>query len=137
MRLWSIHPKYLDTKGLIALWREGLLAQAVLMGKTKGWKNHPQLDRFKYYSEPIKAMTAYLNTIWNEGKFFRGYKFDKTKIHRPYSIIGVDLQIEVSKEWIVNEVKELRSKLRKRDPKRYRQLLKDKNIVLHPLFKVK
>ncbi|WP_368086417.1 pyrimidine dimer DNA glycosylase/endonuclease V [Nitrosomonas sp. Nm34] len=26
MRLWSIHPKYLDAKGLLALWREGLQA---------------------------------------------------------------------------------------------------------------
>lgn len=31
MRLWSIHPCYLDSKGLIALWRESLLAQACLL----------------------------------------------------------------------------------------------------------
>ena len=36
MRLWSLHPRYLDAKGLVALWREGLLAQAVLKGQTKG-----------------------------------------------------------------------------------------------------
>jgi len=30
MRLWSLHPRYLDAKGLVALWREGLLAQKVL-----------------------------------------------------------------------------------------------------------
>nr|WP_243687290.1 pyrimidine dimer DNA glycosylase/endonuclease V [Methanobacterium formicicum] len=47
MRLWSLHPKYLDVKGLVALWREGLLARAVLKGKTKGYTNHPQLIRFK------------------------------------------------------------------------------------------
>jgi hypothetical protein len=29
-RIWSLHPKYLDARGLVALWREGLLAQAVL-----------------------------------------------------------------------------------------------------------
>ena len=38
MRLWSIHPKYLGTKGLVALWREALLAQKVLQGNTKGYK---------------------------------------------------------------------------------------------------
>jgi carboxyl-terminal processing protease len=29
MRLWSLHPKYLDAQGLVALWREALLAKAV------------------------------------------------------------------------------------------------------------
>lgn len=43
MRLWSLHPQYLDAKGLVALWREGLLAQAVLAGQTRGYKRHPQL----------------------------------------------------------------------------------------------
>jgi hypothetical protein len=47
MRIWSIHPKYLDIKGLVALWREALLAKHVLEGRTKGYRNHPQLDRFK------------------------------------------------------------------------------------------
>ena len=39
MRLWSLRPKYLDSQGLVALWREGLLAQAVLRGKTRGYRN--------------------------------------------------------------------------------------------------
>ncbi|MGP9584395.1 pyrimidine dimer DNA glycosylase/endonuclease V, partial [Micrococcaceae sp. AOP34-BR2-30] len=30
MRLWSLHPEVLDRQGLIAGWREALLAQAVL-----------------------------------------------------------------------------------------------------------
>jgi Pyrimidine dimer DNA glycosylase (EC 3.2.2.17)/DNA-(apurinic or apyrimidinic site) lyase (EC 4.2.99.18) len=52
MRLWSIHPKYLDVQGLLGLWREGLLAQKVLLGETKGYRNHPQLIRFKRTSDP-------------------------------------------------------------------------------------
>ena len=32
MRLWSLHPCYLDPAGLVAVWREGLLARAVLRG---------------------------------------------------------------------------------------------------------
>ncbi|MGP1680491.1 MAG: pyrimidine dimer DNA glycosylase/endonuclease V [Giesbergeria sp.] len=36
MRLWSLHPQYLDSKALVALRREGLLAQAVLAGLTRG-----------------------------------------------------------------------------------------------------
>ena len=47
MRIWSLHPRYLDAKGLVAVWRETLLAKHVLEGKTKGYKNHPQLNRFR------------------------------------------------------------------------------------------
>jgi hypothetical protein len=37
---------YLDGRGLVALWREALLAQAVLRGRTRGYR-HPQLARFR------------------------------------------------------------------------------------------
>ena len=63
MRLWSIHPRYLDTKGLLALWREALLAKKVLQNKTKGYKKHPQLIRFKNCSSPIKAINKYLKEL--------------------------------------------------------------------------
>ena len=63
MRLWSLHPGYLDCKGLVALWREGLLAQKVLLGATKGYRNHPQLDRFKLQTDPIAAIAAYLREV--------------------------------------------------------------------------
>jgi hypothetical protein len=36
MRLWSLHLKYLDAKGLVAVW--GLLAKKVSKEKTKGYK---------------------------------------------------------------------------------------------------
>jgi len=66
MRIWSLHPKYLDTKGLVALWRETLLAQHVLEGKTKGYKNHPQLDRFKRSKKPIEVINQYLAGVYAE-----------------------------------------------------------------------
>nr|WP_253280607.1 pyrimidine dimer DNA glycosylase/endonuclease V [Arcanobacterium phocae] len=47
MRLWSIRPSQLDRAALIAGWREGLLAQKVLAGLTKGYRHHPQLERFR------------------------------------------------------------------------------------------
>ncbi|GIW62281.1 MAG: hypothetical protein KatS3mg090_0107 [Patescibacteria group bacterium] len=78
MRLWTIHPKYLDSKGLVALWREGLLAKKVLEGKTKGYKNHPQLNRFKTHKKPLEAINSYLFNIYKEAKK-RGYNFDKKK----------------------------------------------------------
>src|SRR5664279_1026926 len=75
MRLWSIHPRYLDSKGLVALWREGLLAKAVLSGETKGYRNHPQLARFKASLDPVTYIAAYLKEVHIES-LRRGYHFD-------------------------------------------------------------
>lgn len=130
MRLWTVHPKYLDVKGLLALWRESLLAQKVLMGKTKGWRNHPQLDRFKEHPNPLSAIGFYLHHVYDEGKR-RGYNFKKEKIYRESLKVPV---IKVSKEWVFLEFKQLKHKLKTRDPKKYTQLLKVKEIELNPIF---
>ena len=81
MRLWSIHPKYLDTKGLLAVWREGLLAQKVLHGETKGYKQHPQLSRFRASKDPRGYIGGYLLGVYEEA-VRRGYTFDRSKILR-------------------------------------------------------
>lgn len=81
MRLWSFAPEYLDSRGLVALWREALLAQKVLAGETVGYRNHPQLERFRAASEPLDAIGAYLDDVWREATR-RGYRFDRTKIRR-------------------------------------------------------
>ena len=75
MRLWTIHPCYLDGRGLVALWREALLARAVLRGKTRGYRHHPQLARFRAHRLPRHAINAYLAAIHAEGSA-RGYSFD-------------------------------------------------------------
>lgn len=79
MRIWTLHPKYLDRQGLLGLWREALLAQKVLLGKTTGYRNHPQLERFKQASDPTAAIAAYLSEVCHEAER-RKYRFDKTKI---------------------------------------------------------
>ena len=79
MRLWSLNPSYLDSKGLVALWREGLLAKAVLSGETRGYKNHPQLERFKSQRDPQAAINAYLLEVHREAER-RGYRFDILKL---------------------------------------------------------
>ena len=81
MRLWSLHPKYLDPQGLVALWREALLARAVLQGKTKGYKHHPQLRRFQESPSPRRYIAAYLKEVHAEATR-RGYRFDGKKIGR-------------------------------------------------------
>ncbi|MCA9459178.1 MAG: hypothetical protein KC550_01375 [Nanoarchaeota archaeon] len=131
MRLWSIHPKYLDSKGLVALWREGLLAKNVLEGNTIGYKNHPQLIRFKKLNFPISNINYYLSHIVDEAKI-RNYNFDKSKLN-PY---GKKEVIQVTKGQIKYEFKHLLNKLKIRDPKKY-DIYKDlEDIEVHPMFKV-
>ena len=81
MRLWTLHPKYLDARGLVALWREGLLARAVLGGATKGYRHHPQLERFRAHAAPLAAIDSYLRAVAVEAEM-RGYSFDRRKIGR-------------------------------------------------------
>lgn len=131
MRLWSIHPGYLDAKGLVALWRESLLAQKSLLGKTKGYKFHPQLERFKSHPKPIDAVGYYLYYIYREGAL-RGYNFSQEKILSLKKIIS---PIRVTKGQIDFEIRHLSAKLKKRDRLRYKQVRGLKKIKLHPLFR--
>lgn len=130
MRLWSISPKYLDKKGLLALWRESLLAQKVLANKTRGYRKHPQLERFKQQRSALAAIGFYLCAIYKEGKK-RRYNFTKNKIIK----ISKNIKpIKVSCGQIAFEFRHLLAKLKNRDRKNYQALLKTKNIRLHPLF---
>lgn len=136
MRLWSIHPKYLDTKGLLACWREGLLAQKVLMGGTKGYKNHPQLERFKNSDDPVGYIGSYLCSIHLEA-YQRGYKFKQEKIFRPL----VYAKLDVTKDQLTYEFNHLTKKVLTRDFKTYQKnfsklLNRRGQIESHPLFKV-
>ncbi|MBF0423406.1 MAG: DNA lyase [Magnetococcales bacterium] len=79
MRLWTLHPRYLDTQGLVALWREALLAQKVLQGLTRGYTRHPQLHRFREQTDPVGAIVQYLHEVWHEA-VRRGYQFDAARI---------------------------------------------------------
>ena len=129
MRLWSLHPKYLDTKGLLAVWREGLLAQKVLAGKTKGYRNHPQLLRFRSHSFPERAMGRYLLEVWEEARR-RGYAFTKSKVKNALKKVR---PIPVTKGQVRYEMEHLRKKLRKREPRRSKGL--PSFPLLHPLFR--
>lgn len=131
MRLWSIHPKYLDSIGLVALWRESLLAQKVLHGKTKGYKSHPELIRFKAHPFPLKAISAYLTEIWKESSK-RGYNFDRSKISLKYRTT----RITVTPDELKSEFDWLCVKLKKRNPQKYKELLSVKKIESHPGLRV-
>jgi hypothetical protein len=131
LRLWSIHPKYLDTKGLVALWREALLAQHVLAGTTRGYKHHPQLLRFQQQRNPLASLNAYLLAVYNEAAV-RGYKFDRTKIGTPRA----RKHISATTGQLAYELEHLKLKLRKRDRKKFLEIAKLKKAEPHPLFVV-
>ncbi len=130
MRLWSIHPKYLDTSGLVALWRESLLAQKVLLGKTKAYANHPQLNRFKINPLPIDLIGFYLTKIYEEA-VIRGYNFNKSKIIT--NAINIE-KLSVNNGQLMYEMTHLKKKLQHRNPEKL-NLIKDITTPeTHPLF---
>lgn len=129
MRIWSLHPKHLDTKGLVALWRETLLAKHVLEGKTKGYKNHPQLNRFKEIG--LDAINQYLSIVYLDS-VSREYKFDKNKINWNFE----PKKITVTNGQIDYEVKHLLSKLSVRDITKYNELKSNADFEIHPIFEV-
>jgi len=132
MRLWSLHPSLLDAKGLVALWRETLLAQNVLLGKTKGYKNHPQLERFKNTDNPINFMSSYLIGIWVEADK-RNYKFSFDKIYNREALRNEILRIPVSSGQVQYEFEHLQKKLNHRD---YDKYTKNRIFETYPMTKI-
>lgn len=133
MRLWSLHPKYLDSKGLVAVWREALLAKNVLLGKTKGYINHPQLTRFRNSEEPINYINLYLSNIYNES-LVRGYVFDKSKFTICSNLVTRPINVtsgQVEYEWL-----HLLNKLKERERDKYEQIKSEKEIKLNSVFEM-
>ena len=133
MRLWSIHPQYLDRIGLVALWRESLLAQKVLEGRTKGYRHHPQLKRFRDHPHPQQAIAYYLMGVWEEGHR-RGYHFNKARIDAG-GLLSIP-KIPITKGQLRYELQWLCTKVQRRDPYRYQGLLAVDAIECHPSFEV-
>jgi hypothetical protein len=131
MRLWSLHPQYLDPQGLVALWREGLLARAVLRGETRGYTRHPQLERFQAQTTPRLAINSYLAAVHAEA-LRRGYRFDRDKLGptRPA------LRIAVSRGQLEYEWQHLLRKLEPRSPMLDAQWRDTTRPLAHPMFEV-
>jgi hypothetical protein len=129
MRLWSLHPKYLDSLGLVALWREALLAKRVLEDRTRGYRHHPQLSRFRELPDPVRALNVYLSEIWLEAGR-RGFRFDRNK----YDANARHDPIPTTRGQLVFETQHLKNKLEIRDEIKYQFLMESENVEPHPLF---
>jgi len=130
MRLWSLHPRYLDPQGLVALWREALLARAVLRGETRGYRHHPQLERFRAHAQPRLAINAFLAAVHDEATS-RGYEFDRRKI----GVVRTVERITVTRGQLDFEWEHLMRKLKERNPALYAKWPDAKRIACHPLFR--
>jgi hypothetical protein len=130
VRLWTLHPRYLDAPGLVALWREALLAQAVLRGRTRGYRHHPQLMRFQSCESPRAAISAYLLAVYEEAGR-RGYRFDRSKIRRCHYEPIIVTRGQLGYEW-----ERLLGKLRARNTAFYRANRRIARPEAHPLFRI-
>ena len=143
MRLWSLHPRHLDRQGLTGCWRESLLAQAVLAGRTRGYRTHPQLERFRAHADPLVSVGAYLEVLAEEAST-RGYRFDRSRIdHRPAPVVkggdGRDAavpRIPVTVGQLDLEWRHLLHKLEERSPALWERANAFEGPTVHPLFEV-
>jgi hypothetical protein len=131
MRIWSLHPKYLDAKGLVAVWRETLLAKHVLEGKTKGYTQHPQLTRFRKCKTPLAAVNHYLSEIFDEASG-RNYHFDRQKIDWEFKPVRLTVtigQMEYEKSHLLK-------KLKLRNKNKFNEVRRNSSYDPHPIFTV-
>jgi len=132
MRLWTVHPRYLDPQGLVALWREALLARAVLRGQTQGYRHHPQLHRFQHHRAPRSAINAYLAEVLLEARH-RGYSFDSSKVGAIRDRVGLISTVgQLEYEW-----HHLLRKLKDRSPSHHGRWRDVACPEAHPLFTIK
>lgn len=131
MRIWTIHPRYLDRHGLLAVWREALLAQAVLLGKTKGYTHHPQLVRFRKQRSPAAGIASYLVSVHAES-IVRNYHFDYSLIHR----YRMRKSIPETYGQLLFEWNHFLSKIRKRSPDTFARIQGITEPEPHPLFEI-
>jgi len=130
MRLWSIHPKYLDAQGLVALWREALLARTVLRSATRGYRRHPQLERFRAQAFPLSALNGYLAAVHAEARA-RGYSFDRRKL----GPVRRRSRMSVNAGQLAHEWRHLMAKLARRSPSLHRKWRAVARPECHPLFR--
>lgn len=133
MRLWSLHPKHLDPVGLVALWREGLLAKKVIEGSTRGYQNHPQLIRFKESRDPLGSINLYLHMIVDEAQR-RKYNFNRDKLIPRSETINVG-KLAITNGQLAYEREHLLNKLQIRNKPLFKVLYQTK-ATQHPLFRI-
>jgi hypothetical protein len=113
----------------VALWREALLAQAVLRGETRGYQHHPQLQRFREAPDPVASIAAYLADVHVES-LRRSYRVAAEKVGARRDATP----ITVTRGQLEFEWHHLLAKLRSRAPEQYDRLQDVHVPDAHPLL---
>jgi hypothetical protein len=139
MRIWTVHPRYLDVKGFVALWRETLLGMETLKKHVKcqhyiPWYKHPQLAPFKAQSDPILYISNYLYLVLEESRR-RNYNFDGSKLDAIPYCENLPL-IKASREVLVHEWLVCLGRYRVRSPKWFEEVkdISPLEVDPHPLY---
>lgn len=96
-----------------------------------GYRQHPQLERFRRHPAPTAAIAAYLQVIYEEGQR-RNYHFNASKILAPPS----PEKIALTRGQLLYEWQHLLGKLLQRDRDRYEALQTIAVPDPHPLFEL-
>ena len=137
MRIWTLHPRFLDRQGLLGQWREALQAKNALLDPhhSSNVCHERQLRRFKAAKiQALSCMGVYLHAVADE-MILRGYKPNVSLI--PY-YVGTPSLIPVTQGQVNFEIAHLMAKLTERDPSRLLPLSKIRVLMsnqLNPIFK--
>lgn len=139
MRVWSIHPKYCDTPRLNGMWREGLLAKAVIEGTTPkgGYRKHSQAERLKVHPDPVKLINHILYEVWKVAQE-RGFKYDIKKLNKRIVDEPLSTKLEVTRGQIEYEFNFMQHKIGAVDT-RYKintEEVRKNGIEVNPCFKI-
>ena len=108
----------------------GLTSPRGTTPQTRGYRHHPQLQRFQAHASPRFAINAYLAAIHSEATA-RGYAFDKRKIGPVRSVDSISATTgQIAYEW-----QHLMAKLAVRNQALRRHWRKVRKPLCHPLFK--
>lgn len=141
MRLWSLHPSYLDKQALQVCWADALQAleyykqeRAYMKGITNDLSPYfyPCLDRFRMTGSPIAHITNYLHGLCDESER-RNTPFGRAKL--PEFTPG--LRLKVTDGQIAREEKLLLLQLnRRKQTQLWMDLFVAEYVQPHPLFEI-
>ena len=108
-----------------------MLAKHVLEGRTKGYTQHPQLNRFKAADNSLPLIHYYLEEVYKEA-MHRNYRFDPSK----FEVIEKPSGLTVTVGQLNYEMQHLLNKLQLRDKERYEQIKQLIVVEPHPVFNI-
>jgi hypothetical protein len=99
---------------------------------TRGYRHHPQLDRFRSHPAPLSAINRYLIEIAAEAET-RGYRFRRSLV----GPVRNRSRLPIARGQLEFELAHLRFKVKQRAPLELDRLPVGSDLRPHPLFRVR